>query len=114
MKGSTSIRKVLALCMLAATLALPVSGQAHDRYRSSGSVTFGYGEYYGYPDRHYVPMRRGYGPRHHGYYVPRYPMPYYRPYSRIYYEPYYYAPRYYGYGGSGWDIDLRYHFSDRW
>lgn len=107
MKESTSIRRILALCVLAATLALPMSGQAHDRDRSYGSVAIGYSGHYGYPRRHYAP-------RHYGYYAPRCPPPYYRPYARVYYEPRYYAPRYYGYGGSGWDIDLRYHFSDRW
>ncbi|MBI5041356.1 MAG: hypothetical protein HZB57_09225 [Gammaproteobacteria bacterium] len=114
MNGSTSIRTVLALCVLAASLALPMSGQARDRHGSPGS----YGGHSGYSDRHaYSGRHRGYAPRGYGYYAPRCPTPYYRPYTRIYYEPRYYEPRYYApsyYGGSGWDIDLSYHFSDRW
>lgn len=96
--------------LLAAAVLLPVTGYAGGGYRSGSAVTVGYRDYddddhHGYRHHH---RRHHHHYRHpsHGYYAPRY---YYRPYYPGYYAP---APRYYGYGDSGWSVDLHYFFRD--
>ncbi|HEY9198869.1 MAG TPA: hypothetical protein VIR60_05830 [Gammaproteobacteria bacterium] len=96
--------------LLAAAVLLPVTGYADDGYRSGSAVPAGYrhhdrGDRYD-GDRHHHRGHHHYRHPHHGYYAPRY---YYRPYYRSYYAP---APRYYGYGDSGWSVDLHYFFRD--
>lgn len=103
--------------LAAATLLVPVAGQAADGYRSGTAVTVGYRDYdrrgryddgYRHYDRHHH-HRPPYG-RAYGYYAPRYPAPsYYRPYYPSYYAP---APRYYYGPDSGWSVDLHYFFRD--
>lgn len=121
MKGMKIFAYSLAGILLAATSALlPVDSFASDGYRSATNVTAGYrghGDYnrgrgdrdgyrhhdrYEHTYRHHRPYGHAYG------YWPRYSTTYY--YGPAYRS--YYVPRYYDGGRSGWDIDLRYHFSD--
>lgn len=104
----------MAAALLTTTAALlPAPAQAGDGYRSPGVVSVGYRDHRGYDGRHWDKHHRhhrhyrGHPPygRAYGYYAPRYPRTYYRPY-------YYPAPRYYGYGDSGWSVDLHYYFRD--
>ena len=111
----------LAGALLATTgFMLPSDGHADTGYRSGTNVAVGYRDHRdyqghrgyrdhrGYDDRkrgHYEQHRHQHPPRHR-HYVQRY---YHAPHD---YRPYY-APRYYGHGHSGWDIDLHYRFNGR-
>ena len=115
MTRSKFISFSLAGALLATTgFVLPSLSQADTGYRSGTNVAVGYRdhrdyrEHRGYDDRkrgHYKRHRHQHPPRHR-HYVQRY-------YHAPHYDRPYYAPRYYGYGGSGWDIDLHYRFSGR-
>lgn len=106
---------IAAALLTTATALLPAPALAGDGYRPATTVTVGYRDHRGYDGRHWDKRHRhhhhyrGYPPygRAYGYYAPRYPRTYYRPYG--YYYP---APRYYGYGDSGWSVDLHYYFRD--
>ena len=115
--------KFISFSLVGALLAttgfmLPSYSHADTGYRSGTVHAVGYQDHHDYRnhrdyrDRRDYDHKRGHYKQHHDHHPPRhrhYVQRYYHA-PHHYHRPYY-APRYYGHGGSGWDIDLHYHFS---